>query len=612
MNNIHKKIDSLFSAAISLHDAGENKQALNLLNEILEIEPEYLDAYVLKGVIYQDEDNFDLAESSFRNALEKASKHPEAQQGLGLLLVSQERYEEAIPYLQKHLEEYPDDASSLDGIIKAFMALSDRIDDVLVVMKRAWDHSQDADIGIRYGQFLTISGQKEDAYKVFHHVLDILIRGRYRLLLPRPCWYFDDYDKAIDLLKEAISIEPSYVRAWRLLAECHFLKDENSKALEAVESAIALEPNDFRNWRLKADIFVDNNDYDKALACADKGIDLLKEDKEELDSLSNSLINPFFTKMAILFRLQKVEEALDFAEFVRGLIPKNKHFYLYPSQKLSKLDRPQEALDILNSTADPDLDRLFEPYRYRLLHQMGQAQEAWDYIFPKLQDAPDEKIEFLASVGVEFYKVGDRSTSMTIYDQLLSFQPDNLRLINNYGYILVGEGEIDSAKSLFLRVIEEDDSKVNPFISRCNLAYTYSLQGKFEEAFQLIDDVLSSEFSSEDATLRVPFWFQGEIQKDPAQYPGRSITLEMAALGCGLACALALGDMEKADDFNDRLLVKEFEDPLPLICDGCLHACKPRDEEVIDALRQAFEMSKNEDEKEILKEWVEMVECRNN
>jgi len=607
-----EKTESLFLAALALQKAGENKKALELLEEIIDANPDFVDSYVLKGAILQEEEDYDEAESAFRKALEIQPEHSEALQGLGLFLVSQERYEEALPYLRKHLEKIPDDSSSLDGILNAYLELPNHRREVLDVLRHAWSYSQNTEIGLRYGRYLTFLGKdKEKVYEVFKEILEVAKTPKILSDFAFSCWFFDDYERAIDLLEESIDLNPSFTDALRLLADCYYMTGDLSKALENIEKAIALEPKDYRSWRLKTDIFIEKKEYDKALASAEKGIENLPKDEEELKSLSVSLSNPLFQKIKILFSTNRIDEGLKFAGVARELIPGNRHFYLYPAQKLSELGRPQEALDLLDSTDKPRLQRLFEPYRYHLLHQMGRAEEAWEYILPKLQDSPDEKIDILAQVGVNFYSDGNRSSARAIYEQLLTFKPDNPRLMNNYGYILMGEGKIDEAESLFIRVIQEDHSDVNPLISKCNLAYIYSLKGEFVNVSDLIDQILSSNFASSGATLRVPFWFDGEIHPDPAKFPGREITLEMAALGCGVAAALAQGNIEKADELNDALLVKEFEDPMPLICEGCVQSAKGNQEEAVDAFTEAIKMSENEEEKSILQNWVEKLENKN-
>ena len=407
MNNLEKKIESLFSAALSLQGAGEGKKAIDLLDEIIQKKPDFVDAYVLKGAILQDEEDFIEAESSYRIALELERNQPEALQGFGLFLVSQERYEESITYLKKHLEMSPEDETSLNGLIKAFSNLPNREDDILETLRQAWAKSQNIDIGLKYGFYLSvINNEKDKAYEVFKDVLDLSKTITTLTEFAYSCWYFDDYDMAIDLLKEAISIDSSSIVAWRLLANCYYQKDDYSKALETVEEAIALDSNDYRNWRLKTDIFIKNKEYEKALISAEKGIKLIEKNSEILESLKDTLVNPFFQKIFILLKQEEISKALETVTEAKNLIPKNIHFYLYPAQKLTELGLTNKALELLDSNEDPELEKYFEPYRYLLLHRLNRIEEAKRFIEPIINSTP-EKSDFLAAIAADKYFDGE-------------------------------------------------------------------------------------------------------------------------------------------------------------------------------------------------------------
>jgi len=612
MNNIEKKIESMFSAALSLQEAGESEKVIGILEEIIHIEPSFVDAYILKGAILQQENDFDAAESSYRRALELKPDHPEAMQGLGLLLVSQKRYEESIAYLRKYLEQFPDDEGSLNGIIKALSHFPDRSDDILDVLQQAWVKSNNIDIGLKFAHVLSIiKKDKIEAYKVFKDILKISKTPKLLTEFALSCWYFDDYDMAIDLLKKGIKIDPSYIRAWRLLADCYYRKNEFSKALETIEEAIALDPNDYRNWRLKTDVFIKKKELEKALVSAEKGIELLKKDPEKFEALADSLINPLFQKIFILFKQEEVDKALEAAAAAKNLIPNNRHFYLYPAQKLTEMGRQHEALELLESAEDPELNQYFVSYRYLLLHRLNRIEEAKSLIESKLHENP-EKAESLAEIAADEYIDGERKLAISIYSQLIKLCPDRIRLKTNLGYMLIGEGAFEQAESILndiknVKIINQDEEEFI-LIAKCNLAYLHIIQSRFDQAFLLMEDILLYDKSEEEAILRIPVWFHEEIHPDPAQYPGRDVTLEMAALGCGLAAALAQGDIEKAEKFSSDLTSKECEDPLPLVCLGSLEAEKGNKEQAIDAWNKAITISENEEEKTILKKWVEILE----
>lgn len=604
MDNKQKKIESLLSASVSLREAGENSQALNLLDEIIQLDQSFVDAYVLKGTILLEEREIESAEVSLRQALEIKKDYPLALQAFGNFLVSQERYEEAIPYLQQHLEEFPDDWFSLILIIKAYEALPDRMNSILAVLKVGWEYSTNPDVGILFANKLAFHHEKEEAYSIYNRVLEITRNPEALTEYGFSCWLFDDYEKAIDLLGEAVKSDSSNPKAWHFLADCYFQTNEASKALEAIEHAISEDPNNYRNWRLKTDILIRKKEYKKALFSADKGIELLKENHGALNNLKDSFRNPFFQKMHILFRLGRVEEALNSASIARNLIPENPYSYILAAQELGELNRAEEALELLDSVEDLEVVKYFHWLRFKLFHQLERGQEALDDIREWIQDDLQSNIEKLAFFGIDFYEKGDRKTALIIYQQLLSFDPENLRLKNNIGYILIGKEKYEQAELLINEVIKEGNQAIDSEISKCNLAYLYAIQGRPDKVFPLVKEVENSELATEVALLRVPIWFQGKVQLDPAQFPGRNLSLVSAALGCGLACSLAIGDMDQANGFMKKLISGEYNDPMPLVCLGSIEAAYGNDEKAIDAWKHAIEITKNPEEKTILENWV--------
>ena len=210
------------------------------------------------------------------------------------------------------------------------------------------------------------------------------------------------------------------------------------------------------------------------------------------------------------------------------------------------------------------------------------------------------------------YLNDERNLAISITSQLLSLFPGKLRFKTNLGYMYLGESAFDRAEPLLIDVINSEnvgkDEEIFAFIARCNLLYLYIIQGHFEKTATLLEILLNSDKAKEEATLRVPFWFQGEIHSDPAQFPGRDITMEMAALGCGIAAALAQDDLERAEQYYSELSSKETDNPLTLVCLGTLEIEKGNKKQAIIAWEKAIEVSNNEEEISILKNWVELLE----
>lgn len=604
MNKNQEKHEALLSAALALQEAGENDQAIEILKDIIRIKPDYVPAHISLGVAYQSEDENALAEKAFRKALEFDAINPEGLKGFGFFLVSQKRYAEALPYLQKHFKLHPDDSGSLNGVLDALKNLPDRKNEIKDTLRHAWEHTRNPDIGLRFGRYLLINDETTTARQVFAEVVDISKTSKTLSELAIACLINNDCDSAVKLLNEAIEIDSSCDSCYRELVLCYKEKKEFEKALEAAESAIATNPKNYRNWQSKTSVLLNQRQFEKALESSQKGIELLIENQEELTRLRPTTSNLYFQRMIALFNLDMIEDALELATNARVLMPKNLHFYLYPALRLSKLNRDDEALEIIDSSTDKNISFLLEPMRYRLLHQLDRANEAWDFIKPSLEKDTEMKINSLASMGVSIYKSGLREIAISIYKQLSSFQPDNLRLKINLGYMLIGEKEFAESEKILLDASSVTNEDIYTLIGRCNLAYLYNLTGKYKKALEIVENILQDELSKEEAILRIPFWVNKKMIDDPSRFPGRETLIGTAAKGCGAAAAMAMGKITKAEKFIHGLHDENSKDPLHKMVSGCVELEKGNRSTAREHWDQALQLSENENDKQAIQQWL--------
>jgi len=97
-------IDELISEADSAITRNEPKEAKNILNEILSIEPAFSVAHNYLGWLYMYYfHNYTLAESHLRLAIKFAPAYPPAFQNLGALKVMMKQYDEAEEILRQGL-----------------------------------------------------------------------------------------------------------------------------------------------------------------------------------------------------------------------------------------------------------------------------------------------------------------------------------------------------------------------------------------------------------------------------------------------------------------------------------------------------------------------------
>uniref|UniRef100_Q028H1 Tetratricopeptide TPR_4 n=1 Tax=Solibacter usitatus (strain Ellin6076) TaxID=234267 RepID=Q028H1_SOLUE len=190
-----------------------------------ELRPEYAPGWKALGVVYASRGDFDRAETPFRNACERQPSLPDACLYYGRTLYLLNRFQAAIPVLQRTLQREPRNAEgyrllalSLEGLGRAAEA-GDAFRQSLNLNRRS---SPDEDPGIDYGVFLTRQGHPEQAIGPLE---DALKRhpdsARGHLELGCTLLELDRLAEAADQLEKSIALDPRAPRAHLLLGKVY-------------------------------------------------------------------------------------------------------------------------------------------------------------------------------------------------------------------------------------------------------------------------------------------------------------------------------------------------------------------------------------------------------
>ncbi|WP_172797768.1 tetratricopeptide repeat protein [Longilinea arvoryzae] len=594
----------LVSSAILLRQAGYDLKAIEVLQDAIHDDPGFAPAYVLLGALYQATSSDAQAEIFFRKALEIEPDNTEALQGLGLFLISQNRYSEALPYLEKHLQKNPTDSLSLDGLLEAFHHLPGREEKIQVTLKTAWEQSKNTEFGIRYGRYLLDQGDPQEARNVLTAVVEISTTARTLSELALTCLLTNDCIYATHLLQKAVEIDPQFDRAWRGLAQCYNEARNFDKGLEAAERAIAINPNHYRNWQAKSDVLLSLGQFDQALLASQKGIEIIHSKAEGKAEAEPVLAVLYLQRFAAFIRLGHLENAVAEMTLARQEIPNDHRFYQYPVEILSTTNQANQALEILDSVSNPDLMERLAALKFKVLHQLGRSQEALNFIRPYLEKKSEERLNVLADIGADFYQHGLSEPAIAVYRQLVDLKPNDGRFSSNLGYFLIEKGETTQAEELLIQVA--DHPKVGLFgeIAHCDLAYLYNITGAYEKSRKASAAVLESKYRKEEAMLRVSFWVNGKMQPDPISIPGRLMTLEDAARACGAAAAMAATQITRAQSIVEDLRKDSANKSLVGMIAGCVEAAKGDLSAAIETWNQVLNAVNNTPDESALRAWM--------
>lgn len=559
----------LTSAAILLRQAGYIQKAVEVLQAAVN-EEEFVPAYTLLGAIQQELGNYEEAEKAYRQALKIEPDNDEALQGLGLFLHFQKRFSEALPYLEKHHQKSQTDLATIHGLLDCLEKLPDRESDFLNALKNFWEETKDPNLGIRYGTFLLDKGSKDEAQNVLKSVVAANKDPEICSKIAKIYYKREEFDNALQYYKLATEIDETVPSAWAGMAECYLALEQFDKAIEAIERAISINPNQYQYWRIKADVLYKSKQFEASLQSTQNALEIIRSlpNKKEIN-----FVLLYFLRFLSLIELKKFDELLSEIQISIQEIPKAPIFYHFCTLGLLLRGHAKEALRVLNLVKDDELDDDLVLLRFETLMELGETQQAWEFIIPRLGKVIT--LEALGDIGIRLYLRGLPEPAIEIYRKLHEMDPHDIRNSNNLGFLLIERGEFDEAESLLVSVVTlaESESEYRA-IAQCNLAYLYDLTSKYEKALEACDFVLSSNHKNEEAYLRVAFWLNGKIHPDPKAVPGRKIKLADAARACGAAAALASNQMEVAERYVEELIADTEDQDLAQLVKDCLLTAK--------------------------------------
>ncbi len=201
--------EPLIVRAIELHRAGDLEAARQLYLQVLDLDPDQIDAMHLLGVIHHQRHEYGPAENCYRRALDLRPEYAAALANIGVLLHETGREYEAIDCLRRSLEQQPRQAGVLNNLGLALAALG-----------RA-PEAQHA-----YHAALALT---PDSPEVLHNLANTLAA-------------LDRNTEALAVLRHVLRLRPVYAEAYNSLGNILASGGDEGGAFAAYAKAAVLKP----------------------------------------------------------------------------------------------------------------------------------------------------------------------------------------------------------------------------------------------------------------------------------------------------------------------------------------------------------------------------------
>ena len=165
------RIQLILAEAQLLRDAKAHTEALVLLNEAIERDPDTADLLYDRAMVAEKLNKLAIMEADLRRVIELRPEHAHAYNALGYSLAERNmRLNEAYDLVQKALKFAPNDVFILDSLGWVQFRLG-RVDEALKTLRAAYQARRDPEIAAHLGEILWAKGERDEAMKIWQSSL---------------------------------------------------------------------------------------------------------------------------------------------------------------------------------------------------------------------------------------------------------------------------------------------------------------------------------------------------------------------------------------------------------------------------------------------------------
>lgn len=153
-------------------EAGNLERAMQVLDSMLESQPDNADLLYARALTAGEADRFERARADLRRILELDPENVAALNALGYMLADRDLdLERARSLIERALAQQPDDASILDSMGWVLFRQGE-LREALTYLRRAYDINPDPEIAAHLGEVLWTVGRRDEARKVWQRALE--------------------------------------------------------------------------------------------------------------------------------------------------------------------------------------------------------------------------------------------------------------------------------------------------------------------------------------------------------------------------------------------------------------------------------------------------------
>jgi tetratricopeptide (TPR) repeat protein len=225
-----------------------DKESIGYLQKALAIYPDFAEAHVELGRLYERAHMYDSAVAQDTRALALKPFNATANNNMGSVMITLGRYQESIPYLKRSIQGNPNFKFVYLNLARAYKQI------------KQYDSAAPAYIQLLAFDPGYVDGQKELATVYFLQQKYDSAGVHFKIvcdLMPNDPDAFNNlgavylngknFAKAIDQFKKTIALNPNYMNAYSNLGRCYYFTQQYQPAIDIFNKELSIDPKNGRD-----------------------------------------------------------------------------------------------------------------------------------------------------------------------------------------------------------------------------------------------------------------------------------------------------------------------------------------------------------------------------
>jgi len=469
------------------------------------------------------------AENLYRAILQAQPNHPDANHNLGVMAVSFNKTEAALPLFKIALEANPNQVQFWLSYIDALMK------------EKQFDIARGV---LEQEKKRGLSGEKVELLKAQLVQIDINLKSPKtepnKLSKAIELRETGRYQEAQDWLTKYLEVEPTDAEGWSLLSQLFLLDKKDVQAEKALATAISINPNLASIYRNQARLLLKSSKPAEALLKAQSGYEQSTDDPESWLVLATCLVanqrdlealpliesalkarrnyaEAFANRALVRLRAKNIAGAIDDSEIAISLKPHLTQIWgllgslRYQNKNLSGAIEALKNAQVLEPDNVSCMIDLGE-----FLRQDQRIEEAIVILEEATKKAPENANAWI-NLGTALQQNNKIESAQVAYKKALAIIPNSAEVCNNLGSIAKEKKDWETARKYFEQAIT---FKPDLAEAHTNLGVTLKELGRLKEAETSYKKsiAIKPEYADAHSNLGITLYELGKLEEAETSY----------------------------------------------------------------------------------------------